>query len=504
MLDMPPPHVDAGREEPAAENPGGIDPLAVGTGGHRAIRGGASRIIAFGLAVIFSVVSSAIVYRRLGVVRTGHYVTVTSLVSLCAGLTDAGLSAIGVREFSTRNREGRRAFMRDLSGLRLALSTIGAAIAVLFAWLAGYGSLLTVGTAIAGVGMILVTLEDTYAIGLTAQLRIAPVAFADLLRVFVLALLVVILAVRHASLLLLFAASIPAAGSAALINAWLVRRDVSLMPVMRGRRWRGLLGQTVTYSIATAIMSVYFRVALLLVSVIVPGHQTGYFSVSFRVIEVLVAVPAMLVGVTFPIFAHAAQDDRSRLDFAVGRVFDALWLIGVGMALALVVGAPFIIDVIAGSRFGEAHVVLEIQGVALMASFVSAVWTYTLLSLHRHRAILAVGLSALVLSGVLSGTLAALDGARGAAVGTSVSEIVFVVLLAAATYRAGVRPGISWRSIPLSLAAAGLGVATLAIPGLPDVARLVLALALYGATLIVLKVVPEEILALAQPRRRPA
>jgi PST family polysaccharide transporter len=502
MLGMPPPHVDAGRQEQAAEHHGDSDPLAVGTGGSRAIRGGASRIIAFGLAVILSVVSSAIVYRRLGVVETGHYVTVTSLVALCAGLTDAGLSAIGVREFSTRDREGRRAFMRDLSGLRLALSTVGAAIAVLFAWVAGYGSLLTAGTAVAGVGTILVTLEDTYAIGLTAQLRIASVAFSDLLRVFVLALLVVVLALHHASLLLLFAASIPAAGCAMLVNAWLARRDVSLIPVVRTRRWRGLLGQTVTYSIATAIIAIYFRVALLLVSVIAPGRQTGYFSVSFRVMEVLVAVPAMLVGVTFPIFAHAAQDDRSRLDFAVGRVFDALWLIGVAAALALVVGAPFIIDVIAGGRFGQAHVVLEIQGVALMASFVSAVWTYTLLSLHRHRAILVVGLSALVLCGALSGALAELDGARGAAIGTSVSEITFVLLLALATYRAGVRPGISWRNIPLSLLAAGLGVATLAIPGIPDVARLVLALALYGATLIVLKVIPEEILALVQPRRR--
>lgn len=500
---MPPPHVDAGREGPAAEEPGAPDPLAVGTAGHRAIRGGASRMSTFGLAVIFSVISSAIVYRRLGVVETGHYVTVTSLVALCAGLTDAGLSAIGVREFSTRDREGRWGFMRDLSGLRLALSTTGAAIAVLFAWLAGYGSLLTAGTAVAGVGMILVTLEDTYAIGLTAQLRIASVAFSDLLRVFVLAVLVVIFAVHHASLLLLFAASIPAAGSAMLINAWLARGDVSLIPSIHARRWRGLLGQTVTYSVATAIIAIYFRVALLLVSVIAPGRQTGYFSVSFRVIEVLVAIPAMLVGVSFPIFAHAAQDDRSRLDFAVGRVFDALWLIGVGAALAVVVGAPFIVEVIAGGRFGGAHVVLQIQGVALMASFVGAVWTYTLLSLHRHRAILVVGLSALVLSGVLSGTLAAVGGARGAAVGTSVSEITFVALLAVATYRAGVRPGITWRSIPLSLAAAGLGAASLAIPGLPDVARLVLALALYGATLIVLKVIPEEILTLASPWRRP-
>ena len=468
------------------------------------IRGGAVRLVAFGLSVIFSVISSAIVYRHLGVVDTGRYVTITSLVSLCAGLTDAGLSAIGVREFATRDRPGRRTFMRDLSGLRLALSALGALIAVVFAQLAGYGEMLVGGAALAGVGMILVTLEDTYAIGLTAQLRIASVAFADLLRVFLLAVLVTVLALTHRTLLLFFAASIPAAGSAALVNAWLIRRDISLVPSVRTRQWRSLLGDTVAFSIATAIMALYFRVALILVSIISSGRQTGYFSVSFRVIEVLVSVPALLVGITFPIFAQAARDDRSRLNYAVGRVFDALWLVGLGVALALVVGAPFIVSVIAGSRFHGADTVMRIQGIALMASFVSAVWTYTLLSLHRHREILVLGLSALVLSGTLSGALAAIDGARGAAIGTSISEIVFVLMLATATYRAGVRPGIAWRKIPRSLICASFGLATVAIPGLPDAARLVLAVAVYGGMLIVLKVIPDEILALLRLRGRSA
>lgn len=474
--------------------------LAAGEAGRRAIRGGATRLVAFGLSVVFSVVSSAVAYRYLGVVRTGDYVKVTSLVALCAGLTDAGLSAIGVREFSTRDREGRRLFMRDLSGLRLALALSGALVAVAFAAVAGYGWMLVLGTAVAGVAMILVVLEDTYAISLTAQLRVTSVGLADLLRVFVLSLGVTVLAVAHDSLLTLFAVAVPAAAFAAIVNGVIVRHDITLLPRLRPRQWAVILRETISFSIATAITAAYFRVALIVVSLVSDGHQIGYFSLSFRIIEVLVSVPVLLVGVTFPIFARAAQDDRARLDYAIGRVFDALWLVGVGVAVGMIVGAPVVIEIF-GTKFAPAEIVLRIQGVALMASFVGSVFVYALLSLHRHRAILAVSLAALIMSGVLSGVLASLDGARGAAIGTALSECAFVSMLALATRRSGLNPLISWRNVPLSLLAGAAGVAVLAIPSLPAEARLVAGIAVYSGALLVLRVVPDEILE-QLPRRR--
>jgi O-antigen/teichoic acid export membrane protein len=462
--------------------------------GSAAIRGGATRVGGYGLAILLSVGSSALLFRHLGVVDSGRYVTIIALVTLAGGITDAGLSAIGVRELATRDATGRATLMRSLSGLRLALTFLGIAAAALFALIAGYADTLVVGTLIAGVGLALQVLQDTYAITLTAQLRLSWVAAADLVRQTVMVSAIVALVLAGASLLPFYAAAIPAGAAAAGLTAWLVRGDVPLLPSIHIGHWRGLLRETLAYAMATVVAAIYFRVAILIVSLIASGRQTGYFGVSFRVIEVLVIVPQLLVGATFPIFARAARDDRARLNYALGRTFDACLILGAGVGLALLVGAPLIIGVIAGPKFHPAEAVLRIQGLALVASFTGAVWGYALLSLHRHRAVFICSLTSLALTVILTALLTTSDGARGAAIATAIAEALFSLMLGVSVFRAGVRPAISWSAAPRVLAAALLGAATLAIPGFADLARVALALALYVGALLALRAVPREII----------
>jgi O-antigen/teichoic acid export membrane protein len=469
------------------------DVLDAERAGSAAIRGGAARVGGYGFAILLSVGSSALLFRHLGVVDSGYYVTIISLVTLAGGITDAGLSAIGVRELSTRDDAGRRALMPSLGGLRLALTFLGVAAAVVFALAAGYAETLVLGTLLAGVGLALQVLQDTYAITLTSQLRLSWVASADLLRQAATVAAIVVLVIVGAQLLPFYAASIPAGIAAVGLTAWLVRGAVPLLPSVHIAHWRGLLRETFAFAMATVVAAIYFRVTILIVSLIASGRQTGYFGVSFRVIEVLIIVPQLLVGATFPIFARAARDDHARLRYALGRTFDACLILGTGTALALLVGAPFAIRVIAGPKFEPAEEILRIQGLALMASFVSAVWGYALLSMHRHRDVLLCSLTSLTVTIALAVSLTSADGARGAAIATTVGEALLSAVLGFAVYRSGVHPAVSWSNIPRVLGAAVLGGATLAIPGIPDVVRLVLALALYGGALLALRAIPREI-----------
>ena len=57
-------------------------------------------------------------------------------------------------------------------------------------------------------------------------------------------------------------------------------------------------------------------------SLVSTAVETGYFSASFRIVEVLIAVPAMLVTAAFPILARAARDDAARLRYALQKLFE--------------------------------------------------------------------------------------------------------------------------------------------------------------------------------------
>lgn len=476
--------------EPAATP----DLLDTPDAGPAAIRGGAVRIVGYLAGVAVSVFASALLLRHLGVVAVGYYVTVLSLVTLAALVTEAGLAAIGVRELSTLPAELAGGFFRSLSGLRLVCVCVGVLFAVGFALLSGYSSTLVLGTAIAGAGVVLATTQTTYSLPLLARLQLGWVTAVEVLRQLGTTVVIIALVIAGAPLLPFWSATIPAGLAATVMGAYLVRRSMPLLPAFDREVWASLLRRTLPYSMAAAVGVVYFRLAILIMSHVSSGLQTGYFGASFRIIEILFVVPQLIVGSTLPIFSRAARDDRARLDYALGRTFDVCLLLGLAVGLSLVTGASFIIEVIAGPKFAPAVDVLRIQGIALISTFMGAVLGYALLSLGRYRELLLVNLAVLTLSGVLTAVLASSYGAVGAASATTAVEILYTAMLAAAVLRAGVRPQISLGAMPRAVLAALLGALALAPAGLPDVLRPVLALAVYGVALLVLRAVPRELL----------
>jgi len=461
--------------------------------GTAVIRGGTLRIAGYAVGVLVSVGSSAVLFRHLHTVAAGHYITILSLVTLTAGITDAGLSGIGVRELSTLAPEKARAMFRNLFGIRMVLSLIGVLVALCFSLLS-YPSTLVAGTLLAGVGVLFQTSQDTFAIPLQARLRLGWVTGVDAIRQLVTAVAIIALVVAGASLLPFWGAAALGGLAGTIAAASLVRGTFPLLPAFDLGVSMPLLRETAPFALAAAVGAVYYRIAILVMSLVASAVQTGYFGASFRVMEVLIVVPQLLVGASFPVFARAARDDMVRFNYAVGRMVDVTLLVGLAAGLGVVTGAPFIIKVIAGAEFAPAAAVLRIQGLALIASFIAASTAYGLLALRRYRAILLVNLAVLALSAVLTGVLASSDGATGAATGVVIVEALYAVMLAVALHRAGARPHVSRGSIPRALAAAGLGALLLIPPGLPDIARPILALLVYAAAALLLGAVPEEIL----------
>ena len=218
----------------------------------------------------------------------GRYVTVLALVSIVAGLTDVGLTSIGVRELSVREGDERHRLVRSIIGLRIALTSAGVLGAVAFAAAAGYDSTLVVGTLLAGIGLIVQNLQSTLGIALMVRMRLGWVTVLELIRQVVFVGLVVSFVVAGASLLPFLAIPIPAAVVALVLTGLLVRRDIPVSPSFERAEWGVLMRDILPYAAATAVASIYFRLAIVLLSLISTATQTGYFGAAFRVVEVLV------------------------------------------------------------------------------------------------------------------------------------------------------------------------------------------------------------------------
>ncbi len=451
------------------------------------------RVGGYLLGALVSAVSAALLFRHLGPVDTGHLINALALIAIVGAFSDLGLTAVGVREIATRPEGERWALARDLLGLRITLTVIGVLVMTVVAWLL-YSGTLAAGVALAGVGLLLQATQDNYALPLVVGLRLGWVSALDLARQLLTTLVTVLFVLLGARLLPFLGISIPVGLVVLLTTAILVRSTRSLSPSFNLRRWRQFAAPMLPYSAAVAASAVYFRVSILLVSALANGRQNGYFGASFRMIEVLTIVPGLLASAAFPIFARAARDDHERLGYGLGRVHEVAVIVGAWVAVSFAVGAPLAIKIIGGAQFKPAAAVLAIQGVALGAMFVSAVWANGLLSLGLYRQILVISTAALLINAILVASLIELDGARGAAIGTGVAEIILTVVQARAVIRGRPQLRPSARILPRVALAATMGLTPLALVsmGVPTIALLALSTTLFVAVLFALRAFPVE------------
>jgi O-antigen/teichoic acid export membrane protein len=458
------------------------------------LRGGILRGAGFGAGIVLSLIGVIFVTRHLGPERYGRFQTILNLLIVVQSVTDVGMATLGVREFSQLRGAERDRFMRVLLGLRLVLTAVGVCVAVGIAVAADYPSSLIVGTLLGGVGLVLTVAQTTLAIPLGVQLRIGVVTAMDVTRQALTAALFVALALAGAGILPFLAVVVPVQFILLVWTIGLVRGTVSLRPSADFAAWRKLLTASVSFALAIAVGTIYQYVAQVLTSFLASERETGLFSASFRTYIVVTAVPGVLVSTAFPLLSRAARDDRARLVYALRKLTDAMAIMGVAISLAMILGAPTIIRVIAGDMYLDATPVLRVHGVALLLAFAITTWGFGLLSLHRHRPMIVANGIAFVVTTVGVLLLTPSHGAVGTAWASVLGESVLAVgyLVALRQTARDLRPA---PRVPVSALLVGLIVGGLVVlSGAPSVVAAVVAPTLYLVVVVSAGLVPQELI----------
>jgi O-antigen/teichoic acid export membrane protein len=465
-----------------------------------AIRGGAIRVVGYVAGVLVSLGSATILVRHLGIPSFGRYVTVTSLVALVAGMTEAGIAVYGMREWAARGEADRRQLMANLLSLRLILATVGIVCATLFGLAVGYRQALVLGTLVAGAGLLIQVVADVLSISLQAQLRLGRLTAVELSRRVVALMLIGALALLGAGLLPFFAASTLAAATALALMARIVRSSITIRLGFDRQVWRELLAETLPYAVGLSIASIYFYVTVIVMSLIATATQTGLFGASFRVTQVALTIPGLLLTAIFPLMTRPPPGPHDAADSAakapgdmVGKVFRVGVICGVWMSMTMALSAPFLIDVIGGSHARAAIPVLRIQAVVLVVSFLSTASAFYLVSLRRYRPLLIASACGLAVNILLAVVLVSALGARGGAIADVVSEVLMATGLTAVLMRAVPEHQINARFLPPVLLAGALSATVLLLP-VSSVARALAATVIYFGVLGAAGAIPDELI----------
>jgi O-antigen/teichoic acid export membrane protein len=488
--------------DPTAETVAEIptDVLDTGRAGGLVMRGAVLRLAGYGVGGLLAAVSAILLTRHLGKIGFGQYATIVALATLVTQLTEGGLTNMATRDFALSTPERKEKLIGDRLGLQIVTTLLAIAICGAFALLAGYSEARIWGTLAAALGLGLVMIQMTVAVPLTASLRFGATSGLELARQALLVAFTITLVLAGAGLLPLLAALIPSS-VAALAGAWfLVRREVRLRPRFDAHAWVALVKPALVLSLSSGVATIYAFTTQIITSLVANPVQTGLFAASLRVFAVIASIPGLMVVSALPLLARAARDDADRLGFALQGLFEVALIAGVGVGVMLVVGAKPIIAVIGGPGFAGAVGPLRIEGVAVLGTCLTPVWSNGLLALHRHSAQLVCNLIGLAVIVGLTLGLAPVLGARGSALATVAGEWTVAVALLVCLVRANrqLAPR-ALRIAPRVALAGGMAFAVMLLP-IPALVQLGLAVAVYAAMIVGLRALPREILELLPGR----
>jgi O-antigen/teichoic acid export membrane protein len=459
------------------------------------VRGGAVRLVGFGLVNLLGVVSSLILLRYLGVVDYGRYGTVLALIAIASGLADAGLTVVGSRELALRSPgEERRRLVALMLGLRLLLATVFVIAAFGIGVAAGYDDAMLAGVALAGLGALLLAGQVTIALPLSVELRNARLTASELVKQVVLVAGIALCAALGADLVWFFAVQVAIGLVSLAVLPLLMGGGAIVAPRWNTEEIKQFARKALPVAGALVLTVAYVRLLVVLASVLTDDYETGLFVTSARIVEMLGGVALLISGVVLPVASVAARDDRGRLEYVLARTTEVSLILGVLIALAFVFAARPVVELLGGTEFAEAGPVLRIQAPAVIAIFLVQAWAAFLIADDHRRDLLRcvlIGLGVLVAAGLV---LIPIADARGAATAAVIADVTYATAVFLAIRRLPGRPvPLNGRFLArLALAAAVAAFAGLAVPGSDAVAGAV-ATVVFGAACLLQRMIPVDV-----------
>jgi O-antigen/teichoic acid export membrane protein len=380
---------------------------------------GKALVLGIGLA------SVVVTTHYLGSAGYGKVALAFAFIQMLGVLADVGLLTVVVREISRDPFQTDRLVGNALL-LRLALSLVTLALAVIASLLLPWDREVRVAVLIAGVPFVLGLVNSALVAVFQARLRMDRAAISDVVgRAASFAALVVVVSLDAGFYAVVGTAAVGAAMTLAV--TWLlVRREAHPVPRAERSVWRSLLVTALPIGAALAVSEVFFRLDTLLVSAFRSYHEVGLYSLSYRIVELIAILPAIVMTSVFPLLSSYLQDDRGRARRTVDAAGDLFVAVGIPIAAGGLIVAPDLVTTIGGDEFAGAADALRILLFAVALAFVSGLFGHSLIAGGRQASALRLGLIALGFNLVFN--LAAIPawGIEGAAAVALASEVLLV------------------------------------------------------------------------------
>lgn len=284
-----------------------------------------------------------------------------------------------------------------------------------------------------------------------------------------------------------------------LVNFLLIfllsRKFLVFKPNFNFSYWKDILKQSLPIGLATALTFVYFRSSTILLSILRPPEDVGIFGAAQKVIENISFFPAMIVGLTMPLFSHYISKDKKKFQYLVNENYKIFFVLVVPLLIGGILLADKIIYLIAGPEFVKSIPVLQVNLLALGLIFFGTLFMNIMIAAKLERSIFWALLICAVVN--VSGNLFFIpqfpnNAYLVPAVVSVITEILVVVLTGYFIWKKlKFFPKLE-KFFQILLAGLLMGVPIYFLKNLNFFLLLLIGMAIYGICLLALKIISRE------------
>lgn len=398
---------------------------------------------------ILAIVSTRLIAEALGVAGYGQYTTIFAYITFFGAIADFGFFWYLVREVA-KDKDNAEKITANVVTLRLLFAIIVLIIGSIIAFsIPRYVPEVRIGIILLAASMLWVTLSNTLIGVFQAHERMDyPVTNEIIGRS--LTLFLTWLAIRSGyGLLPIVLAALAGSFTIFFLNFILVQRYIKIRLGFDTHLWRQIMRENTTLGINVLLGIIYFKIDAVILSALRPSLDVGIYGAPYKVLEILLAFPAMFMGAVFPSLAQVIGKDKEKTSLILQKAFDLLAIAGWGVAIgAIALAGPIIAFTTKGEEgfltasaitIGNmpitAPIVLQILSIAVGLAFLGNFFVSTIVAQGSQKRLIISNVINAVANAGLNVLLIPLFTYVAAAGMTIVSELIMLGFASAIVYR---------------------------------------------------------------------
>lgn len=323
-----------------------------------------SRLILGGISLIVV----GFLTRSLGPAGYGNYSLIFAYLYIFTTLADLGLYTILIREIS-RPGSNETKIISNIFSLRLAATVLFLIAGIIIGLFLPYSKEVKLGIMAASIFAALSSLYQVLTGIFQKYLRLYYVSMTDVASRLVQLLLIFVVVKSAPSLLAFIWVVVISELVHFSLLFWFTQRLVKFKIATEPDYWIEILKTSVPVALSLIFTLLYFKMDTVLLSLMKPAQDVGIYSVAYKVLEVVIFLPAIYIGLLMPSLSKHAYENMDQFVKTYRKGFDTLAIFALPVMTYLFFRAADIIKIMGGEKFSQASTVLEVLSIASILIF---------------------------------------------------------------------------------------------------------------------------------------